>query len=225
MEKNKKEKLVPVVVRISEEKLIIKRLRPDLAGEQTEADKMIEKKQIREVIDSLRDNIEGLTNEEIEGLSYGVIPEYTHSNMHCLVIKAGEKEFMTFASEDGYRGSSEFKELPESNSQQIFGDNRIVEYATIPTPRDKWSIIKDENKYMDPNQKPLELVGEKRLDGTPIKEVSRNNKKTYSQIFRDLVSQDTTKQGISEESKEQTKTSSQSFRDFLNEERSTKKLV
>ena len=208
-----------------EEELIIKRLRPDLLGEQTEADKMKEKKQIRAVIDSLRDNIEGLTKEDIEGLSYGEIPEYTHSNMHCLVIKAGKKEFMIFAAEDGYRGSSEFTELPESSSQQIFGDNRIVEYATIPTPRDKWSIIKDENKYMDPNQKPLELVGEKRLDGTPIKEVSRNNKKTYSQIFRDLVSQDTTKQGISEESKEQTKTSSQSFRDFLNEERSTKKLV
>ena len=206
-----------------EEELIIKRLRPDLLGEQTEADKMKEKKQIRAVIDSLRDNIEGLTKEDIEGLSYGEIPEYTHSNMHCLVIKAGKKEFMIFAAEDGYRGSSEFTELPESSSQQIFGDNRIVEYATIPTPRDKWSIIKDENKYMDPNQNPLELVGEKRLDGTPIKEVSRNNKKTYSQSFRESVAHDTTKQGISEESGQQTKTSSQSFRDSLYKARSIEK--
>ena len=206
-----------------EEELIIKRLRPDLLGEQTEADKMKEKKQIRAVIDSLRDNIEGLTKEDIEGLSYGEIPEYTHSNMHCLVIKAGKKEFMIFAAEDGYRGSSEFTELPESSSQQIFGDNRIVEYATIPTPRDKWSIIKDENKYMDPNQNPLELVGEKRLDGTPIKEASRNNKKTYSQSFRESVAHDTTKQGISEESGQQTKTSSQSFRDSLYKARSIEK--
>lgn len=125
------------IFREFDEELIIKHYRPDLVGEQTETDKIIEKKQIRAVIDSLRDNIEGLTKEEIGEVSYGTIPEYTHSNMHCLIIKAGKKEFMTFADEDEYRGSSEFSKLPESITQEIFGDNRNVEYAEVPTHRYK----------------------------------------------------------------------------------------
>lgn len=241
------------IFREFDEELIIKHYRPDLVGEQTETDKIIEKKQIRAVIDSLRDNIEGLTKEEIGEVSYGTIPEYTHSNMHCLIIKAGKKEFMTFADEDEYRGSSEFSKLPESITQEIFGDNRNVEYAEVPTHRDKWSIIKDENRYMDPNQNPLELVEEKRLDGTPItvkeekdipdsssleevsddddskgtqkitKPIGPQKTKTSSQAFRDSVSNAINKSSNDEITTDERKIHSQAFRDAISKKRTSEK--
>lgn len=236
-----------------DERIIIQQLRPDLVGEQTETDKIIEKKQIRAVIDSLRDNIEGLTKEEIGEVSYGTIPEYMHSNIQCLIIKAGKKEFMTFTDEDEYRGSSEFSKLPENITQEIFGDNRNVEYAEVPTHRDKWSIIKDENRYMDPNQNPLELVEEKRLDGTPItvkeekdipdsssleevsddddskgtqkitKPIGPQKTKTPSQAFRDSVSNAINKSSNDEITTDERKIRSQAFRDAISKKRTSEK--
>lgn len=155
-----------------DEKVIIQQLRPDLVGEQTEPEKAIQKKQFLAVINTLRDNIEGLTREDIEKVSYGEMSSYNHSNLSCLVLNAGEKSFMAFASEEGYMGSSEFKTLPEEQTIQLFSDAREVECATVPTPRHIWSIVKNKNGFIpltdNPNLEYVSLDNEILLNGEPI---------------------------------------------------------
>ena len=159
-------------IRKADEEIIMQQLRPDLVGEQTEPEKIIQKKQFLGVINTLRDNIEGLTREDIENVSYGEMSAYNHSNLSCLVINAGQKNFMTFAAEEGYRGSSEFSTLSEEQAIQIFGENREVEYATVPTPRHIWSIVRDEKGYIpltdNPNMEYVELTDEVYLDGISV---------------------------------------------------------
>ena len=156
----------------ADEEIIIQQLRPDLVGEQTEPEKAIQKKQFLAVINTLRDNIEGLTREDIEKVSYGEMSQYNHSNLSCIVLNAGEKSFMTFASEEGYMGSSEFKTLPEEQTIQLFSDAREVECATVPTPRHIWSIVKDKNGLIpltdNPNLEYVSLDNEILLNGEPI---------------------------------------------------------
>lgn len=156
----------------ADEEFVVQYLRPDLVGEQTEPDKILQKKQFLAVINTLRDNIENLTREHIEAVTYGELSQYTHLNLSCVVINAGTKAFMTFAAEDEYRGSSEFKELSENIAQDTLVDGRNVQYATVPTPRCKWSIIKDENGYIpvqdNPNKEYAQLTGEVDLTGKAI---------------------------------------------------------
>ncbi len=162
-----------------DEEVIMKQLRPDLVGEQTQPDKILQKKQFLAVISTLGDNIDVLTREDIEAVSYGEMSQYTHSNLSCLVINAGTKDFMTFASEDEFRGSSIFKELPEDRAQDIFGDNRSAQYATVPTPRHTWSIIKDENGYIpvqdNLNMEYVQLTGEVDLTGKTIEKTKESS--------------------------------------------------
>jgi len=79
---------------------------------------------------------------------------------------------MTFASEEGYMGSSEFKTLPEEQTIQLFSDAREVECATVPTPRHIWSIVKDKNGLIpltdNPNLEYVSLDNEILLNGEPI---------------------------------------------------------
>ena len=161
---------------MADEEIIMQQLRPDLVGEQTETEKIIQKKQFLGVISTLRDNIEGLTREDVEKVSYGEMSLYNHSNLSCLIVSAGKKNFMTFASEDGYRGSSEFSNLPKDQIREIFGDDREVEYATVPTSRHKWSIIKDNNGYIpltdNPNMEHVELTDEVYLDGSSVEKTA-----------------------------------------------------
>lgn len=160
------------LIYMADEEIIMQQLRPDLVGEQTETEKIIQKKQFLGVISTLRDKIEGLTREDVEKVSYGEMSLYNHSNLSCLIVSAGKKNFMTFASEDGYRGSSEFSNLQKDQIREIFGDDREVEYATVPTPRHKWSIIKDNNGYIpltdNPNMEHVELTDEVYLDGSSV---------------------------------------------------------
>lgn len=163
-------------IRKADEEIIMQQLRPDLVGEQTETEKIIQKKRFLEVISTLRDNIEELTRENVEKVSYGEMSQYNHSNLSCLIVSAGKKNFMTFASEDGYRGSSEFSNLPKDQIREIFGDDREVEYATVPTPRYKWSIIRDNNGYIpltdNPNMEHVELTDEVYLDGSSVEKTA-----------------------------------------------------
>lgn len=164
------------LIYMADEEIIMQQLRPDLVGEQTETEKIIQKKQFLGVISTLRDKIEGLTSEDVEKVSYGEMSLYNHSNLSCLIVSAGKKNFMTFASEDGYRGSSEFSNLPKDQIREIFGDDREVEYATVPTPRHKWSIIKDNNGYIpltdNPNMEHVELTDEVYLDGSSVEKTA-----------------------------------------------------
>ena len=164
------------LIYMADEEIIMQQLRPDLVGEQTETEKIIQKKQFLGVISTLRDKIEGLTREDVEKVSYGEMSLYNHSNLSCLIVSAGKKNFMTFASEDGYRGSSEFSNLQKDQIREIFGDDREVEYATVPTPRHKWSIIKDNNGYIpltdNPNMEHVELTDEVYLDGSSVEKTA-----------------------------------------------------
>lgn len=156
----------------ADEEVIMQQLRPDLVGEQTEPEKIIQKKQFLGVINTLRDNIEGLTREDIGNVSYGEMSPYNHSNLSCLVINAGQKNFMTFTAEEGYRGSSEFSTLSEDQAIEILGENREAECATVPTPRYIWSIVRDAKGYIpltdNPNMEYVELTDEVYLDGSSV---------------------------------------------------------
>ena len=79
---------------------------------------------------------------------------------------------MTFASEDFYMGSSEFVQLPEEQTQEIFGKYRNAKCATLATPRSIWSIVKDNKGYIpltnNPSMEYAELTDVINLDGTPV---------------------------------------------------------
>jgi len=156
----------------TDKETILKVLRPDLVGEQENSKKQKQKTQFLAVIDTLRDHMDDLTKEDLENLSYGEISQYTHSDMYCTIINAGDKSFMTFASKDGFMGSSMFSKLPTEITQEIFGDNRDVQYASVPTHQYKWSIIKDENGYIpvknNSTMEHTELVNQMHLDGSHV---------------------------------------------------------
>lgn len=43
-------------------------------------------------------NITELSREDINNVSYGQVEEYTHSGRNCLVVSAGEQDYMTFVA-------------------------------------------------------------------------------------------------------------------------------
>lgn len=69
-----------------------------------ELKQMTEEEQIRElntlipIINILRLNITELSREDIDNVSYGQVEEYTHSGRNCLVVSAGEQDYMTFVA-------------------------------------------------------------------------------------------------------------------------------
>ena len=175
----------------ADEEIIMKQLRPDLVEKQKNPEKIIRKKQFLGVINTLRDNIESLKREDIDKVTYGEMSQYNHSNLSCLVISAGSKEFMTFASEDFYMGSSEFVELPEEQTQEIFGKYRNAKCATLATPRSIWSIVKDNKGYIpltnNPSMEYAELTDVINLDGTPVERDKYSKKQITSQQFKESL--------------------------------------
>ena len=184
-----------------DEQTVMTLFRPDLVGNQEDPKKQNEKAQFLAVIDTLRDHMDDLTREDLENLSYGEMSQYMHSNMYCTVINAGDKSFMTFASTDGFMGSSMFSKLPKDKTQEIFGDTRNVEYATIPTVRYTWSIIKDENGFIplvqNPNMEHAELKNEIYIDGAQvINDISEKTtrKKTKPYLKANIIDEKNRKQ-------------------------------
>lgn len=121
------------------------------------------------VINILRENIQDLSEQDIENLSYGKIKEYTHNGRDCLVINAGNVDFMTFINNsvehnDQFSAYSKFKKISEFKDLGFTKENEeelrktLIEkgynvqeftYATVfdAGQYGVWSLVKSDGSY------------------------------------------------------------------------------
>lgn len=144
-------------------------INPDIMRIEDENIKERELNTILSVINILREDIQDLSEQDIENISYGKIKEYTHDGKDCLVINTKSKDYMTFvnnSTEQNYQFSaySKFKKIPEFQDLGYTKENedilrkRLTEkdydiqdltYATVYDSGEYglWSLAKSNNKY------------------------------------------------------------------------------
>lgn len=144
-------------------------INPDIMKIQDEDMKKREINTILSVVNILRENIQDLSEQDIENISYGKIKEYTHSGRDCLIINTKSTDFMTFvnnSTEQNYQFSaySRFKKITEYKdfgyteetesevSKALSESGYDVKDFTYATVMDAgrygmWSLVKSNGSY------------------------------------------------------------------------------
>ena len=144
-------------------------INPDIMKVQDEDGRKREINTLLSVINILRENIQDLSEQDIENISYGKIEEYTHSGKNCLIINTKSTDFMTFvnsSAEQNYQFSaySKFKKITEYKewgyteetekelSQELAKNGYNVKDFAYATVMDggrysRWSLVKSNGSY------------------------------------------------------------------------------
>lgn len=144
-------------------------INPDIMKIQDEDMRKREINTLLSVVNILRENIQDLSEQDIENISYGKIKEYTHSGRDCLIINTNSTDFMTFvnnSTEQNYQFSaySKFKKITEYKdfgyteenesavSQALSERGYDVKDFTYATVMDAgrygiWSLVKSNGSY------------------------------------------------------------------------------
>jgi len=133
-----------------DEKFVLQYLRPDLVGEQTEPDKIEEKKKMFIVINGLRDNISKLEREDFQNI---VFSENEGISTNEYRIDANGVKISAFEREGSYLGASKAmsKERYVFNSEFLKGLNGDLLNGTAITPNgDTISTYEYVTKYVEP---------------------------------------------------------------------------
>jgi len=112
------------------------------------------------VINILRENIQDLSKQDIENISYGKIKEYTHNGRDCLIINTKSTDFMTFVNntiENNHQFSaySKFKKFSEFKD---FGYTEETEKEFSKELAEKGCDVKDYTYAMVWDSKQYGLV-------------------------------------------------------------------
>lgn len=82
-----------------DKEFICRYLRPDILDIQDEEKRNREINSILTIINILRENINELSEQDLENITYGYIEENKQDGRNCLIVRAGSMEFMTFVSD------------------------------------------------------------------------------------------------------------------------------
>lgn len=159
-------------------------LRTDLMQIQDENERNRKINTVLAVINILRENIQELTQQDIDTVSFSKISQYTHGGKDCLVINTASHDFMTFVNnsdEANYQfgAYSKFKQLPEfedfgftqEHEEQLrttFREQGVelqeYQYATVMDSGQygMYSLVKSNGKYYTATGE----ITEVQLDGT-----------------------------------------------------------
>lgn len=192
-------------------------INPDIMKIQDEDMRKREINTLLSVVNILRENIQDLSEQDIENISYGKIKEYTHSGRDCLIINTNSTDFMTFvnnSTEQNYQFSaySKFKKITEYKdfgyteenesavSQALSERGYDVKDFTYATVMDAgrygmWSLVKSNGSYYRTSGEISEVqISDLKTLGTPT---HRFQNSTIDSELHELVSE-TTSTGFNE---------------------------
>ena len=192
-------------------------INPDIMNIKDENMKKIEVNKILSILNILRENINELSEEDIENVSYGKIEEYTHNGRDCLVINTKSTDFMTFVDNrektyNQFSAYSKFKHLTDFKDFQFTkeDENEVIQefaengyeikdftYATVfdAGQYGRWILVKSNDSYYrgtgeisEVNLSDIKTLGTNKLKDTVLdSELNELVSETRSTDFYDMT--------------------------------------